>query len=49
MTIEYRDSPQSVRIVECPFCGVELRDRDVPPHLEKCDAFLALGKRSLTP
>lgn len=29
----------SARLVECPFCGEDLRDRQPHAHLQKCDEF----------
>ena len=39
MTLEHRDTDYGktlTRMVECPFCGVDLRGREVPPHILKC-------------
>jgi hypothetical protein len=40
MTLEYTESPNgsktSPTIVECPFCGVDLRGREPPFHFVKC-------------
>ena len=43
MTLEYlneqcKEKKDIVRLVECPFCGADLRDRQVPAHLRnECD------------
>lgn len=29
----------TVRLVECPFCKADLRDKCPPTHLERCEEF----------
>ena len=39
MTLEYRDTSYGkvmTRLVECPFCGQDLRGKEFPPHIRKC-------------
>ena len=39
MTLEYREKYYNNvirRIVECPFCGFDLRGKKVPEHIRKC-------------
>lgn len=34
-----RGSARSVRLVECPFCEADLRDKRPLTHLEHCEEF----------
>jgi C4-type Zn-finger protein len=44
MTLEYKDTPSGkvrTRLVECPFCGQDLRDEYVARHIPKCPEVTA--------